>query len=166
MSKSEGLNLSVKGSLGWLARLENVLLGVGILALVGLAAWQIISRAMFNQAWIHSDALIRQGVLWLTVLGALAATRERKHIAIELDPQADQRAWAAIKARVVSFIAGGFCLGIAWYGWQLVRLEQEGGSELLPGVPLWWSLLIVPVGFALMALRFALQSLRPGKERS
>ena len=35
-------------------------------------------------------------------------------------------------------------------------LERDGGGELLPGLPLWWSVLVIPLGFGLMALRFVL----------
>lgn len=141
------------------SRLEGRLLGLFIVCLVLLAAWQIIRRALFNEAWIYADGLIRQSVLWLAVLGALAATGRRKHIAIELDPKAEQRPWARIKSRVVSLTSAAFCAALAWYGWQLVALEMDGGSELMPGLPLWWSLIIVPLGFGLMALRFVWQAL-------
>ncbi|MBD8525303.1 TRAP transporter small permease [Pseudomarimonas arenosa] len=152
-----------KDSPSLLHRVESHILGAAIVALVLLAAWQIIRRALFNEAWIHADGLIRQSVLWLAVLGALAATGRRKHIAIELDPKADQRPWAAWKSRLVSLISAAFCATLAWYGWRLVELERDGGMELLPGLPMWCSLLILPIGFGLMALRFGWQSIVAAK---
>ena len=53
-------------------------------AILGLSTTQIVLRNFFASGLFWADELVRLLVLWLAVAGALAATRDRRHIAIEL----------------------------------------------------------------------------------
>lgn len=140
-----------------LRRIEDGVIGALMLTLVGIAVAQIGRRLLFNDGWIGAEALGRNLVLWVALLGALAATRDGRHVRIDLLQSLPYPRLQAHAARFGNAVAALFCAGMAWFGWQLVVLERDGGGELLPGLPLWWSVLVIPAGFALMALRFLLQ---------
>ena len=48
---------------------------------------------------------------------------------------------------------------LAKASWGLVALERESGTFLFDGVPMWWSQIILPAGFAVLTVRFALRGL-------
>lgn len=144
-----------------LRRAEDGLLGALMLALVLIATAQIARRLLFNDGWVGAETLGRSLVLWIALLGALAATRDGRHVRIDLVQALGWPPLQVIAERIGSALAAVFCAGMAWFGLQLVWLERDGGGELLPGLPLWWSVLVIPFGFALMALRFVLCTVWP-----
>jgi TRAP-type C4-dicarboxylate transport system permease small subunit len=93
-------------------------------------------------------------VLYLALLGALGATRSGKHIAIDalprfLAPGPRRAVWAIsqLAAAVVS-------LTLAWLGAGMVAMEREAPVPFVAGIPSWVPMLVVPLGFGLMGLRF------------
>lgn len=139
--------------------LENALL-VGLLAgLMILATAQIVLRNVFSISFPWADGLIRLAVLWLAVIGAIAASREGRHIAIRLA----ERMLPGRCQRPVAFIVDAFtaavAAGLAWYAWSFVSLSREFGDVLLGTWPAWIFQSILPVGFALIAYRYLLHAL-------
>src|SRR6478752_4357179 len=69
-----------------LHRVEDLLLAglLGALLLLGVA--QIVLRVFFDTGLEWAEPVSRSGVLWLALLGALGATRQRKHIAMDALP--------------------------------------------------------------------------------
>lgn len=142
--------------LGRLHRAEDLLLAALALGLLGLAVAQIALRLVFDSGLDWAEMAGRAGVFWLALLGALGATRDRRHIAIDalprvLPPWAQQLAWWVSQSA-----AAALCAAMAWLGWGLVQLEREAPVPFIAGVPSWWPMLVLPAGFGLMALRFLL----------
>lgn len=144
--------------LRWLHRAEDALLGLLLLVLVALSSAQILRRTLFQDGWIGAESTARALVLWLALLGALAATRDARHVRIDIAEHWLPARLGGPIARLAAAIAASVCGVLGWYGWQLVLLEQEIGEQTFAGLPGWWVSLVIPFGFALMALRFALQS--------
>lgn len=48
-----------------------------------MAFSQVVLRNIFSTGFIWADILLRNLVLWIALLGASIATKERKHIAID-----------------------------------------------------------------------------------
>ncbi len=142
--------------LGRLHRAEDLLLAALALGLLGLAVAQIALRLVFDSGLDWAEMAGRAGVFWLALLGALGATRDRRHIAIDalprvLPPWAQRLAWWVSQSA-----AAALCAAMAWLGWGLVQLEREAPVPFIAGVPSWWPMLVLPAGFGLMALRFLL----------
>jgi TRAP-type C4-dicarboxylate transport system permease small subunit len=146
----------------WRRRLhaaEDALLAALLLALVLLSAGQILARWLLDSGWIHAEPLSRTMVVWLAMMGALAATRTGKHLAIDALPRAlpaTARRWAWT---LTELFAAAICVLLAWFGLSLVELERSDAVMLFGSIPVWWSMLVLPIGFGLMALRFALSAL-------
>lgn len=140
--------------------LEDAVLVILLSGMIGLAAGQIVLRNVFDTGFFFTDELLRLLVLWLAVAGAVAASRQDKHISIAiLDRLLPERAQAAVKALVHAFTAG-VCGLIAWHSLAFVRTSHEFGDTLLGSVPAWIPQAVLPLGFALIAWRFALFTLR------
>jgi TRAP-type C4-dicarboxylate transport system permease small subunit len=154
--------------------IEDLLLSGLLAALIGIATWQIVGRNLLGTSLVTGDELLRIMVLWLTLAGAVAASRADKHIAIALL----DRHLSGWQLNGVRFLSHAFtatvCGFIAWHAWAFVQTSREFEDTLLGGTPAWWLQLPLPVGFAIMTYRHALHALNalagrspgdPGKPR-
>jgi len=142
---------------GVLARLEDGLLAGLLGVLIVLASAQILLRNVFDTgvAWI--GPLLRYGVLWLGLLGALCATRTREHIAIDALERVLPPRGRALSGALSSGFTSGVCALIAYHGGRLVWMDREAGALAFAAVPAWCTELVIPLCFAGMAVRFALR---------
>jgi TRAP-type C4-dicarboxylate transport system permease small subunit len=147
----------------WLGRLEDWLLAILVLVLVALAGAQIVLRNVFDTGLGWADPFLRTLVLWTGMLGALAAVRDDKHIALDVL----QRFLSPPARRIVRVITLGFaaaiCAAMAWYSIALVRIDwAEAAQAGTPStIPAWLPEMILPFGFALMAARFVVHAFLP-----
>ena len=144
-----------------LAKAEQVLIVIVLSVMLLLAFLQVLLRNAwdFGLPWI--DILLRHLVLWLGIMGASLATRMNRHIRIEallrFLPARHQR----FVERGVLLMAAAICTLLGVAAVDLVRQEQATGSMAFGPVPTWMLQLILPVGFAIVAFRFGLQTFSP-----
>jgi C4-dicarboxylate transporter DctQ subunit len=144
-----------------LHRVEDGLLAGLLGVLLLLAVLQIALRVFFNTGLEWAEPVSRMGVLWLALFGALGAARSHRHIAIDalprlLPPVARRAAWALVQVATATV-----CGLLAWYGWGMFEMEREMPSTFVPGVASSWPMLAFPLGFGLLALRFAIGAFAP-----
>jgi len=150
-------------SLAYLHRAEEWLLALLVLVLVALAGGQILLRVLFETGLAWADPFARALVLWTGMLGALAATRDEKHIALDLLQRFLPRRLLA-PARWVTFgFAAAICAAMTWYSCDLVAIDygeglQASNGSVAAALRACFAETILPVAFALMALRFALRA--------
>ena len=149
--------LSALGRLERFGRLaENAALVVLLGALILLAVSQIILREVFETGFFRADELIKILVLWLAMVGSIAATRDNRHIRIDaLSHLLPGKAVTAIRLFVDVF-AAIVCGIVAWQAWRYLQLEMEFEDTVLINVPAWMAHVVLPGAFALMSYRFAL----------
>lgn len=133
---------------------ENVLL-VGLLsAMMLLSVAQIVARELFETGFFWSGELIKIMVLWLAMVGAVAACRENRHIRIDAISHLLSDRAVAITRLLVDTFAAVVCAVVAWHAWRYVQLEKEFEDTVLLDTPAWIIHLVVPVAFALLSYRF------------
>jgi len=138
---------------------------VGVLALVGLAAWQILARNLWGGGLSWAEPVLRALVLWLGLLGAMVATRDGGHIRIDVLGRLLPPRWSRLNARLVDAVSAAVCALLAYQGARLVAMDWEEATPAFGAVPAWAVELAIPLGFSVMALRFALQAVvRPSAE--
>jgi TRAP-type C4-dicarboxylate transport system permease small subunit len=141
-------------------RIETALMSVLLLGIVGLAALQIILRNFFSYALIWADDLIRIAVLWLAVIGAAAASRDGRHIAIGIVPRYFTTAWhkpAAVIASAFASLVSGI---LAWHAFRFVADSYRFGDTVLGAMPAWVLQLVMPVGFTVICWQFLARTIR------
>ena len=137
--------------------IENALL-IGMLALmVGLAAAQILFRNFFDISIFGADQMLRLLVLWVAFLGAVAASREGKHIHVDAIAH-----WlpGRVKSGVVAvtdLFTLGVCLTLSWQSLRFMQSARASGEMAFGTLPVWVAELILPLGFTLIALRYGLR---------
>jgi C4-dicarboxylate transporter, DctQ subunit len=137
-----------------LHRFETYLLATLLMALLLLSVLQIVLRVFFETGFLWAETVGRQGVLWLALLGALGATREKKHIAIDALPRFLSPKWQQMLWTISQLGAAIVCAALTWYGWSMVQLEREAPGVFVANIPSWWPMSIFVLGFGLMCLRF------------
>ncbi len=95
-------------------------------------------------------------MLWLALLGAAVATRERRQLTIDVIA----RKLRGPARDGVELLTHGFtatvCALLAWHGARFVIDEMNFGGIWLPGLPSWLPILPLPLLLGLIGLRYAL----------
>lgn len=135
---------------------EDAALVALLAAMVLVAVFQIVNRELLGSAFAvpWADEFVRYIVLWLAMVGSIAACRENKHIRIDAVAHVVSGAVAAWIKVVVDSFATGVCVVLTWQSARLVREEMSWGEFVINDVPLWVAHAIVPLAFALIAYRF------------
>jgi len=134
--------------------IENVLLVALLAAMMLLSVGQIIAREVFETGLFWSGEIIRIMVLWLAMIGAVAACRENRHIRIDaISHLMSDRAVSYARLLVDTF-AALVCAVVAWHAWRYLQIEIEFEETVLVDTPAWMAHVIVPVAFALLSYRF------------
>jgi C4-dicarboxylate transporter, DctQ subunit len=141
----------------WLASLERALVVLLLSGLLGLGLLQVIERNVLASGIFWADELLQHIVLWLGFLGASLATREHRHLSIDVLSHFLPVRWQGWLELLVNFVALVLCLLLVQAAWGLVRSEYTAGTMLTFGVPAWLVQSIIPLGFGAITLRFALR---------
>jgi TRAP-type C4-dicarboxylate transport system permease small subunit len=146
--------------------LENGLLALLLAAMIMLAGSQIVLRNLFDSGIGWSDPLLRVLVLWVGMLGAMIATQQDRHIRIDLLSRYLSPAWRDRAAHLNNLFSAAICGLLAWHSGRFVYSEWQDGGTLFQDIPTWVAESILPFGFAVMALRFALALLAGAPSKS
>jgi TRAP-type C4-dicarboxylate transport system permease small subunit len=144
---------SIAPLLNWV---EDGFLCVLLLALVMLAFAQILLRNLFGIGLIWADPLLRQIVLWVAMIGAGIATRQYRHIHVNIIIRfLPSRVKAGVQA-LTDLFAAVICGLLVYSTWSLVMDEYQYHVEgnLVGGIPMWVAQAILPFAFTLISLRF------------
>lgn len=135
---------------------ENTALVVLLATMIGVAVAQIVNRQLlgssFSLAW--ADELVKMIVLWLAMVGSIAACRDNKHIRIDLITHILSGSIVSWIKVVVDMFAAAVCAVIGWQAYRLVREEVSWGDTILVDVPMWIAHAIVPLAFLLISYQF------------
>ena len=139
-----------------LHRCEDLfLIGLFVITLC-LAAAQIVLRNVLDAGILWIEPLLRILVLWLGLLGAAIASRDDRHIRIDLLSRFFNRSTNLLIEAGVNLFTATVCLLVAWYGTQWVYIEYLDSLTGLARIPVWIFEIIVPVAFCLIGLRHLL----------
>jgi len=140
-------------TLAVLHRAEDILLALLLSTLVILAPLQIILRNFFDSGWIWADPFLRVLVLWIALLGALAASRQEKQISVDVVSKFLSPRAKAIVGVLTGLFTTFVCSVVAYHSWLFVAGEREFGSKAFGDVPAWLCQSVIPFAFAMIALR-------------
>lgn len=138
---------------------EDTLLAALLLGMILLATSQIFLRNIFDSGIVWADPLLRVMVLWLGLLGALAATRENKHISIDLITRFLSESTQEIVKIVTNLFSSAIATVIAYHSVRFVLIEYDEQNIAFANVPAWMMELILPVAFGLISLRFLIHAI-------
>lgn len=133
---------------------EDALLAILLLAMILLASSQVFLRNLFEIGTVWADPLLRIMVLWLGLLGALAASRDNNHISIDIltryMPAAARRITYLFSSLFTAVVSGI----IAYHSTRFVIMEFHAANSAVAGIPTWLLEAIIPVTFFLICVRY------------
>ncbi len=143
----------------WIERAETIVL-VSVLGIMVIFAFlQVILRNIFHEGILWGDIFLRHLVLWVGFLGASLATREQKHINIDLFSRFMSDKGKSVVRFVTNLFSVFICYLLANASWTFVQDEQMNGTEIFADIPVWYFQIIIPIGFSLMSFRFLILAL-------
>ncbi len=143
-----------------LHRVEDALLVALLSAMILLASTQILLRNFFDSGIVWIDPILRVLVLWLGLIGATVATRNNKHIRIDLLSRYFERNTHRLIQSIVGQVSAWTCLLVAWHGFRWIHLDYQDGMTSFAGIPAWMLEVVIPVTFTLIGLRYLFGSVR------
>ncbi|MBU0943179.1 MAG: TRAP transporter small permease [Proteobacteria bacterium] len=137
-------------------RLTDGLLCLLLVTMIVLACLQIGLRTFFSGGLLWADPLLRYLVLWSGMLGAVVATREKKHIGIDvvgyLAPER-MKPWIGLG---IDLFSASVSVVLTWAAVIFIGNERLYGSSFLLTIPSWIWNLIFPLAFGLISIHFIL----------
>jgi tripartite ATP-independent transporter DctM subunit len=137
-------------------RIERWLLVAIVLAMVLLPTLEAVLRRLgggIPDAIPYTTHL----TLWIGFVGAMLATATERHLALSTVDLLPQR-WRTA-ARSYGHLVGALVMAVLAFASIRLILADRGRADTLAGnVPEWWFEIIMPVGFAVMAVRSAAKS--------
>ncbi|MGB5257085.1 MAG: TRAP transporter small permease, partial [Woeseiaceae bacterium] len=121
-----------------------------------LAVGQIVLREVFSTGFVWADELIKLMVLWLAMVGSIAACRENRHIRIDALSHILPRMAVEITRVLVDAFAAVICGIIAWQTWRYLQVEIEYQDTVLVNIPAWIAHSVLPAAFLLISFRFTI----------
>lgn len=141
-------------------RVEQTLVSILLSVMILIAVLQIVLRNLFATGLTWGDPLVRNLVLWVGFIGAAIATREGKHISIDVISQwvpSRKRIFIDFIIHVSSFIICGL---LTFAAVKFVRNEALMGTVTFLAIRAWIPELILPITFGLMTLRYGFQAFK------
>jgi TRAP-type C4-dicarboxylate transport system permease small subunit len=135
---------------------ERAILCLLLTTMMLLVCVQIILRIFFADGLFWADPLLRYLVLWCGLIGAVSATSQGKHIALDITANhlpKKLEPWITLITHLFSTLASG---GLTWAGWLFLRSEIEFGGSGPLSLPLWFWNGIFPAAFGLITLKYLL----------
>jgi TRAP-type C4-dicarboxylate transport system permease small subunit len=139
-------------------KVEQTVLVTFLGFMIVLAFLQIVLRNFFFTGLDWGDSLLRNLVLWVGFVGATLATKEGKHINIDII----SRRLPSLGKNIVTLITHLFsfliCCGLTYAAIKFIKNEIEMGNRTFLNIPAWIPEMILPTTFILMTFRFGLRS--------
>jgi len=140
-------------ALALLHRGEDFVLALLLGTLVLIAPLQIVLRNFFDAGWVWADPFLRVLVLWIALLGALAASRQDKQISVDVVSKFLSDRAKAILGVILGVFTAVVCSVVTYHSWLFVAGEREFGSTAFSDVPAWICQIIIPFSFGMIAIR-------------
>jgi TRAP-type C4-dicarboxylate transport system permease small subunit len=138
-----------------LTRVVNAALVLLFSVMLSLAVIQVFLRYFFNSSILWGDIAARTLVLWVGFLGAALATKENKHFHIDVLTRFLKKRYQLWFQSFSNLFASVICffLGQA----SVTFLELDNQTKTFLQLPVFVVELIIPIGFYLMMIQFALR---------
>ena len=147
--------------------LEEGLVALLMAAMTIVTFMQVVARYVFNYSFVWALELTGVMFAWLIFAGMSYGVRVGAHIGVDALVKTLSKGTARVVGIAAATLCVAYALILAYGGTQYVRKMYDVGI-LMQDIPIeqWIPRVILPLGFVLLALRFAqvLYRLLAGKE--
>ncbi len=104
---------------------------------------------------IGTNDYLRHFTLLIGFIGAITATRLKRHLNFSFTAELLPDKYSSYLDVFVATVGAGVTGTLAWASWNLVAIEYFSPNVIAGWIPQWIAIIIIPIGFTLIALRFA-----------
>lgn len=150
----------------YLGKLEEIVAGVFMVLMSVCTVGNVVARYVFNSPVAWAEEFARYAFVWVVFLGAVACTKQKRHIIIDamigVLPRRT-RAWVLLFADLLII---GLMVTLVRYGWVLTTMSTEPTSMM--EIPQYLIYVAVPLSAFLVILytirdfRRTLETVRAG----
>ncbi len=148
----------IRQGIAILQKIEDSLLIGFLLLMVFIAAFQIFARNFFDSGIRFGDELIRVLVLWISLMGAMVASRNNSHVNIDLISRYLPGHIKKVSTVLVGFFTSFICAVMAYFSFNFVMMEKADSVIAFSNIPAWVCQSIIPISFAVISARYLLIS--------
>ena len=135
------------------AVIEESIASLCLLAMVVLPLFEIVIRRAFGVGVPASGPIVQHLTLWVGFLGAAMAARDGKLLALATGTFIPPGRWRRAADILAAAFGAWSAVVLAWGGWQMAAIERESGTTIGAGIPTWIAQIVLPIAFALIAIR-------------
>lgn len=142
----------------YLSRLEEILIGLLIASASVILFANVVARYVLNSGIPWADEVVRYQIVWMVFLGGSVAARKGIHIGVDIVVKMAPPKIGRFILLIIHAIGIFFCGVLVYFGAELTAQTREFGQvSTALQAPMWIFQLAIPVGSALMAIRFGQQ---------
>jgi TRAP-type C4-dicarboxylate transport system permease small subunit len=132
-----------------------------LLALISvLGLWQVVSRFVLSQPSTWTEEVMRRLLIWMVMLGVVAAFRRGALISVDLMLRVSRGVWRKLVRGLITGASLSFLGVLLWYGSELVwRVRHQTFASM--DVSIGWAYAALPVGAALAIVAVLAHHLDP-----
>jgi len=143
-----------------IAKVEQTLIVTFLSFMIFVALLQIVLRNVFSTGLDWGDSFLRNLVLWIGFIGATLATKEGKHINIDIVSRWLPALGRNIVMLTTHLFSFSVCCLLTYAALKFIRNEAQMGNRMLLNIPAWIPEMILPMTFGLMTFRFGLRAFK------
>jgi len=140
--------------------IEDTVISIMLCTMVLLVLLQIALRNIYFTGIPGAAEMVRHLVLWVAFLGAGIAAREGKHIRIDAVHRILPEGMKHVSEVLTGLFTTVICAILFYASVQFVRTDFGLGTTIgFLNCPVWILEVIIPVGYGIVMLRYASQSM-------
>jgi TRAP-type C4-dicarboxylate transport system permease small subunit len=144
----------------WLSALVSACLVCSFAIMMSIAAAQVLLRQFAHSSIPWGDLAARHLVIWVGFFGAFLASRTDRHFRIGFLARFLGARSRLVFNAIADLFAAVICAFMVIAGWTFITVGLDPKAVAFLGIRQSNAALIVPVGFLLMALQFALRTIQ------
>ncbi|MBU0993221.1 MAG: TRAP transporter small permease [Proteobacteria bacterium] len=143
---------------GHIASMEKWLICISVITMISIAFGQVVLRNTLSMGFLWVEHLTRILILWVTFLGASTASREKRHISMDLLTRYVSEPKQKVFSIISSLTVGVCCFLLFMTSVSYIHIQMDSHvSNIWPGAPDWVFLLVIPYFFMITMFRSLLQ---------
>ncbi len=136
-------------------RMEKAFLAGAIIVCSLLLFFNVALRYIFLAPIYWAEEFVRYLMVWMIFVGASQVTLWGGHVAVDIVPRVLSKRANVILAFSVNIVCILFCMILGYLSVkQMMRVMRAGQISPALEIPMWIPYLSIPVGMALMFIRF------------
>jgi TRAP-type C4-dicarboxylate transport system permease small subunit len=151
------MSCEVAGMRCYLGKIEEIIAGIFMVLMSVCTVGNVIARYVFNSPIAWAEEFARYAFVWVVFLGAVACTKQKRHIVIDALTGALPR---RIRAGVLAFadlLVIGLMAALIYYGWIFTTMSTEPTSMM--EIPQYLIYVAVPLS-AVLVIFYTLRDIR------